>query len=438
MDTETAPIIRTTRHRGSAFDFFRRHTGQCGALLEDPAGRGRQWVIARAGSHHRLDARDPTQLDAWRTHLTPRHSLPGPAIFALLYVGYEAGGLFEQLPAAKTATPFPLLYAHFPAWSLCFHGDDTLTIGARSHAALEQVTDLLRQGDAATPADDAHPFAIGEVEEKQSPEAYCRAVRQVQEEIRRGEIFQANIARFWHAPLRRGDDLALYTRLRTRNPAPFSCIVRIEGSGSIVSASPERLFRIRDDGTIDTRPIAGTRRLGDGAERERLRRELLLSDKERAEHVMLVDLERNDLGRLCEPGSIEVDESMVVERYATVQHIVSNVRGRLRPGIDLIDVLASMFPGGTITGCPKIRCMEIIHAIEPGPRGPYTGSVGYLTWDGSADFNILIRTFWTTETGKTTMLHWAAGAGIVSDSVPEREREETEHKAAGLLAALEG
>jgi len=209
-------------------------------------------------------------------------------------------------------------------------------------------------------------------------------------------------------------------------------------SFKIVSASPERFLRLSGS-RVETRPIAGTRKTGSGNESDRLQHELLLSSKERAEHIMLVDLERNDLGRICQPGTVEVNESMVVERYSTVQHIVSNVRGKLRPDVDLIDVLATMFPGGTITGCPKIRCMEIIHALEQGARGPYTGGIGYVGWDGAVDINILIRSFWMQHdpAGTPTTLHWAAGAGIVSDSDPLHEQHETEHKAAGLLAALE-
>jgi anthranilate synthase component 1 len=163
-----------------------------------------------------------------------------------------------------------------------------------------------------------------------------------------------------------------------------------------------------------------------------LKSELLLSEKEKAEHIMLVDLERNDLGRICKPGSVVVNERMTVERYSTVQHIVSNVRGHLSENRDVVDLFMAMFPGGTITGCPKVHCMEIIHAMEEQARSAYTGGVGYVAWDGSADMNILIRTFWHHQ-GK---LHWAAGAGIVADSDPVSELEETGHKAAGLMRSL--
>jgi len=218
--------------------------------------------------------------------------------------------------------------------------------------------------------------------------------------------------------------------------APFTSIVNIStGSNKplqLISASPERLFRLHPNGDVDARPIAGTRRRGEGDKDDSLKAELLLSEKERAEHIMLVDLERNDLGRVCKPGSVDVNEHMVIEQYATVQHIVSNVRGQLEQGHSVIDLFKAMFPGGTITGCPKVRCMEIIHELEHNARGPYTGGLGYVAWNGSADMNILIRTFWH----HAGQLHWAAGAGIVADSDPEHELLETEHKAEGLLRAL--
>jgi anthranilate synthase component 1 len=201
---------------------------------------------------------------------------------------------------------------------------------------------------------------------------------------------------------------------------------------TILSSSPERLLRI-EGRDISTRPIAGTRpRLGSRERDERETAELVAHPKERAEHVMLIDLERNDLGRVCEAGSVSVDEYMVTESYAHVHHIVSNVRGTLRANATAVDALRALFPGGTITGCPKLRCMQIIAALEGEGRGPYTGSLGWLGTDGDADFNILIRTL--TLRGDDVELR--AGAGIVADSVPELELEETRAKARGLLRAF--
>jgi anthranilate/para-aminobenzoate synthase component I len=217
------------------------------------------------------------------------------------------------------------------------------------------------------------------------------------------------------------------------NPSPFFGLFEA-GDFSIVSGSPERLLRL-DGRTLQTRPIAGTRRRGRDPRQDReLSAELLLSEKERAEHVMLVDLERNDLGRVCEFGSVHVDELMALENYSHVKHIVSNVRGMLREDLDACDALAACFPGGTITGAPKVRCAQIIDELENVARGPYTGSLGYFSFTGDMDFNILIRSL-VVKDGFAS-LH--AGAGIVSDSDPTREYHETLHKAEGVLEAVFG
>jgi len=226
---------------------------------------------------------------------------------------------------------------------------------------------------------------------------------------------------------------ALYKRLRRHNPSPYSGIARF-GGAAVISSSPERLVRVQG-GLVETRPIAGTRpRSLARADDEAYSRELLAHPKERAEHIMLIDLERNDLGRVCRPGSVKVDEFMVLESYAHVHHIVSNVRGDLCADVTPGDVIRAVFPGGTITGCPKVRCMEIIAELEQEPRDAYTGSMGYINRDGSMDLNILIRSMLVS--GNTVQLR--AGAGIVADSIPEAELEETRAKARGLLRALGG
>ncbi len=342
-------------------------------------------------------------------------------------MAYEAGTLFEDLPEPKHKDGSSLIWWHQPEWSLCFD-DKTNKVymsSTSSEGELDKLEALLTDGISMP----LSPVNIKDTSEIRFD--YKAAVDAVKTYIQAGDIFQANIARFWVSPLAKDNLLALYSKLREVNPAPFSCFVETDGL-TLISASPERLFSISADGEVSARPIAGTRKRSEGKADDALQDELLLSEKERAEHIMLVDLERNDLGRVCEAGSIHVDECMVIEKYATVQHIVSNVRGKLASGFDLLDVLAAKFPGGTITGCPKVRCMEIIHELEPQARGAYTGGVGYMAWDGSVDMNILIRTFWHED----ETLHWAAGAGIVADSVPEYEQVETEHKVAGLLRAF--
>ena len=261
---------------------------------------------------------------------------------------------------------------------------------------------------------------------------YTGAVARALEYIHSGDVFQVNLSRGWEArfdaPLA---PASLHARLRQANPAPFAGLFDLGDAGAVVSASPERLVSVRGD-LVETRPIAGTRpRLPGDDDADRIR-ELVGHAKERAEHVMLVDLERNDLGRVCRGGSVEVDELMVVESYAHVHHIVSNVRGRLREDATPGAVLRAVFPGGTITGAPKVRCMEIIAELEGVGRGAYTGAMGWLDRSGDLDLNILIR---SAEVHGDTV-RFRTGAGIVADSDPALELDETRAKARGMLQAL--
>ncbi|MCK4743804.1 MAG: aminodeoxychorismate synthase component I [Sulfuriflexus sp.] len=261
---------------------------------------------------------------------------------------------------------------------------------------------------------------------------YISAVDKIRRYIVEGDVFQVNLSRQWSATLNEQvSDSDLYLSLRENNPAPFSGIANFAGC-SIISSSPERLISVKN-GCIETRPIAGTRPRGEElASDQALSVELLAHPKERAEHIMLIDLERNDLGRVCKAGSINVNELMVLESYAHVHHIVSNIRGQVRDDASPGDIIRAVFPGGTITGCPKVRCMEIIAELEQTPRGAYTGSMGYLNRNGDMDFNILIRTM----TRQGSHLQLRAGAGIVADSIAENELTETRTKAKGLLNAL--
>jgi anthranilate synthase component 1 len=264
------------------------------------------------------------------------------------------------------------------------------------------------------------------------PQHYLDAVTRIHEYIREGDVFQVNLSRQWDIQLQDSMTAAtLFDQLGVHNPSPFSGLASWSNA-AIISSSPERLVAVRD-GLVETRPIAGTRPRSDSMQADvAYSQELLAHPKERAEHIMLIDLERNDLGRLCVPGTIEVNELMVLESYAHVHHIVSNVQGRLRGNISPGDVIRAVFPGGTITGCPKIRCMEIIAELEQQPRGAYTGSMGYINRDGSMDLNILIRSM--VSSGKHLQLR--AGAGIVADSDACAELDETRAKARGLLRAV--
>jgi para-aminobenzoate synthetase component 1 len=249
--------------------------------------------------------------------------------------------------------------------------------------------------------------------------------------IAAGDIYQVNLSCRFDGRMK-GKSSELYRRLRTTNPSPFSCLLHFPGM-DIISSSPERLVSLRD-GIAETRPIAGTRPRGfSPSEDSLLGKELLCHPKEQAEHVMLLDLERNDLGKVCRPGSVAVDEFMILERYSHVTHIVSNVRGELNRDCPPFELLRATFPGGTITGVPKKRCMEIIDELEPVGRGIYTGSAGYISAGGTMDLNILIRSF--QRLGDT--LSYQTGAGIVADSIPEREWQECLHKGAALKAVLQ-
>jgi para-aminobenzoate synthetase component 1 len=258
----------------------------------------------------------------------------------------------------------------------------------------------------------------------------------VREHVRRGDIYQANLSQRWTIPLDLGDParlaLPLHDALARRSPAPFAAYLGA-GDHAVVSASPERFLELRGR-RVRTRPIKGTRpRTGEPERDAAMRAELLASPKDRAENVMIVDVLRNDLGRACVTGTVETPSLCELETFPQVFHLTSTVTGMLRDGLDAIDLLHACFPGGSITGAPKIRAMEILESLEPVRRHVYCGSIGYLDWRGDADWNIAIRTATVTPRG----LHFSAGGGITADSDPRAEYEETLHKAEGMRLALE-
>jgi para-aminobenzoate synthetase component 1 len=260
---------------------------------------------------------------------------------------------------------------------------------------------------------------------------YEAAVRRAVEYVHAGDVFQVNISQRLLSALPE-HPLELYGRLRERNPAPFAAYFDL-GEFQIVSASPERFLQVSPQGEVETRPIKGTRPRGPTrADDDALLADLTTNPKDRAENVMIVDLLRNDLGRVCEYGSVCVPRVCEVETFRFVHHLVSEVRGKLRQGLGPWDLLRAAFPGGSVTGAPKVRAMEIIAELEPSARGPYCGSLGYIGFDGATDTNILIRTF----TAGHGWVQFPVGGGVVADSEPSREYEETLHKAAGLLRAL--
>ncbi|HET7923010.1 MAG TPA: aminodeoxychorismate synthase component I [Gammaproteobacteria bacterium] len=349
-----------------------------------------------------------------------------------LFLGYELAACIEPRLRLPVGTMLPVAWTtRIPAAVIRDHARDTLLLMAE--ADRPELLDAMEADVCAPqPADTASGAPNISALQEEEPARYLDAVRRARRYIHDGDIFQANLSRRWQAHAAADvTPAAIYRQLRRANPAPFAGLALHEDC-AIISSSPERLVSVRQ-GRIDARPIAGTRpRHADASRDAALIRELIEHPKERAEHVMLLDLERNDLGRLARPGSVRVDELMVVESYAHVHHIVSNVCARLREGITPGEVIRAVFPGGTITGCPKVRCMEIIAELEQAPREAYTGSMGYLNRDGDMDMNILIRSL----IQKGRHLEFRAGAGIVADSIPERELDETRAKARGMARAL--
>jgi anthranilate synthase component 1 len=384
-----------------------------------------------------LDERVPIPESRSRHEAAPLAFDGGWAVF----LGYELAQEIEpNLALPRTPLPWQAFALRTPCALVhdLASGQVHAVAEAEAAAELERVVSDARAVSLEMPT--AEGLRIGHVSEEDA-EAYLARVRRAKEYVRAGDVYQANLSRPWEVTLGvdegQGGQAAraavLYERLCEANPAPFAALAQWR-EVAILSSSPERLLRVSGR-RIDTRPIAGTRprkRERDSDRREMT--ELAAHPKERAEHIMLIDLERNDLGRVCEAGSVQVDELMTIESYQHVHHIVSNVSGVLRGAVTPIGALRAVFPGGTITGCPKFRCMQIIAELEGEGRGAYTGSIGYLTRDGRLDLNILIRTM--TLCGSRLSLR--AGAGIVADSDPQRELEETRAKARGLLAALGG
>jgi len=361
----------------------------------------------------------------------PLPFLGGWLVFLAYEIAQEVEPVLRLPPAEGPYSAFALRVQHLAVFD---HAQDAVYAvsadgDATTHASLVALLESAAQHPLAESEENPHVDRWAE----EAPEVHLERVRRAKEYISAGDIYQANLSRPWRLRLRAGSDPGLvYPALRRSNPAPFAACVQF-GGAMILSSSPERLLRV-EGRTISTRPIAGTRRrTGDPDQDRRDTAELIAHPKERAEHIMLLDLERNDVGRVCEAGSVTVDEYMVTETYAHVHHIVSNVRGTLRADATAVDALRALFPGGTITGCPKVRCMQIIAELEGEGRGAYTGSLGWLGTDGDADFNILIRTL----TLRGDRIDLRAGGGIVADSIPERELEETRAKALGMLRAFE-
>ena len=349
-----------------------------------------------------------------------------------IYLGYELAGEIEpvlELPVSMNGLPTALA-ARCDGAVIVQHTQTPSTfLVAETTGLLDTMEEELKNLEIG---EDAAVSPVNHLS-ADPPAEFEAAVSRIHEYLLDGDVFQVNLSRGWRGRFARVvDPISVYRRLRKANPAPFAGMMRWD-EHVLMSSSPERLVEVRG-GEVQTRPIAGTHPRDRNPEMDaELSRQMLAHPKERAEHIMLIDLERNDLGRVCETGTVEVSELMVLESYAHVHHIVSNVRGRLRENVTPVDVIRAVFPGGTITGCPKVRCMEIIAELEGQGRGFYTGSMGYISRHGRMDLNILIRSMLVGGSHIT----FRTGAGIVADSVPSCEVSETEAKARGLLLALE-
>jgi anthranilate synthase component 1 len=446
-------LIRAFDHAGDLLALQRLAPTRYPCLLESAARGGHlarhDLLLAFPQSGLRLDADGITreldgrpcaglfldELDArWRAAGRPTQPRPACVPFGggwALLLGYELAAQIESrlhLPREASGIPSALAL-RCPVGLQRDHRDGSLL--AIAEPGYEDLLDIVAEDLLATGAERVAPKLAPIVAREEADAHFLAGAARILDYIGAGDVFQVNLSRGWEARLEPGTDMAaLYDALRRANPAPFAASLRWD-DWAVLSSSPERLVSVRGR-LVQTRPIAGTRaRVPDDDEPSRIA-ELVGHPKERAEHIMLIDLERNDLGRVCETGSVRVDELMTVESYAHVHHIVSNVSGTLRADVTPGEVLHAVFPGGTITGCPKVRCMEIIAELEGEGRGPYTGALGYLDVHGDMDLNILIRTLWC----RNSILRLRAGAGIVADSRPEAELEETRAKARGLLRAL--
>ncbi len=372
--------------------------------------------------------------------------VPGvPPLFggAIGFLSYESVNEFEKLPDPKSplATPeaaFLLVdqmiifdnVRHTVKLLICVHTDDFADLRSAYRDAQQKLDALeakLREAPPAIPeVTESTPRFVGNL----TREEFCAMVDRAKAQIVAGEIIQVVLSQRFSAPLV-APPLQLYRALRLINPSPYTFFLK-NGDHILIGSSPETMVKL-ENGVSSLRPIAGTRRRGATLARDReLADELLADPKERAEHLMLVDLGRNDLGRVAKPGSVQVKRFMQLERYSHVMHLVSDVEAELASGADALDLVRSTFPAGTLSGAPKVRAMEIIHELEPAPRGAYGGAVGYLSYTGNLDLAITIRTLEI----KGDTLSVQAGAGIVFDSVPEKEYEETLNKAAALFEAV--
>ena len=399
------------------------------------AAKGRSLRLWEAGAERRWEENPfdalRAMLDRWR--LPPEH-WPVPFVGGLVgYLGYDLCHFVERLPCtAVDDIALPDMHFGLYADVAAYDHETGAWYGAstRGTDGLARLDELLGEARSAEP--NARAATAGPARSNFTREDYLAAVRRAKDYIAAGDIFQVNLSQRFGTRLA-VSPVELYRRLRRANPAPFAAYLALDGAdGAVLSSSPERFLKVTGD-RVQTRPIKGTRPRGaTPAADQALADELLASAKDSAELTMIVDLERNDLGRVCDYGSVAVTEHKALEAYASVFHLVSTVVGRRHPRHDLVDLLKATFPGGSITGAPKVRAMEIIDELEPTQRSVYTGAIGYIGLDGAVDLNIAIRTILTR--GRDAFFQ--VGGGIVADSEPAAEYQETLDKGQRLFQAL--
>lgn len=394
--------------------------------------------IEEDGEKYVLEGNPLHELEKWmqQFYFQPIPELPDFQGGAIGYISYDYGQCIEKLPnIAQNDLQLPLIYfLVFDEWAVYDHVEECLWVMVLNRGNAQEKLESAKSSWLSS-AVSVKPREMPQVDDELlvslTEEEYVEAVEKVQQYIAEGDVFQVNLAVRQSRPLA-VEAVEVYKELRLLNPSPYMGYMHTP-EFQIVSGSPELLIK-KDGQKVNTRPIAGTRSRGENEEEDmRLVNELIENEKERAEHIMLVDLERNDLGRVCEYGSVKVDELMTVEKYSHVMHIVSHVSGVLREEKGIANLIDAVFPGGTITGAPKIRTMEIIEELEQVKRGIYTGSIGWIGFNQDVHLNIVIRTMLV----KDGLCHVQAGAGIVIDSNPKAEYKESLKKAAALWKAKE-
>lgn len=419
------------------------HPGATGGRWDILAARPHATLITRGGlTEFRrgdiVECSDDDPFECLRRHLSAvPHSLPFPfAGGGIGYFAYDLVRRLERLPElAEDGEGMPEMALGFYDWAVLVdhqRRESWLVSAGRHSVPAAQWDDLLAHFTAPPDPRQRTPFLVrGPIASNLSQAAYRERFDRIQAYIRAGDCYQVNLAQRFSCPVS-GDPWLAYRALRRFNPAPYSAYLSLPW-GKVLCSSPERFLEVRRGGVV-TRPIKGTRRRSsDPARDAALARELAASPKDRAENLMIVDLLRNDLGKVCVPGSVQVPRLFEVEHYATVHHLVSTVTGRLAPAQDAVTLLRAAFPGGSITGAPKLRAMQIIEALEPHRRGVYCGAIGYLGNNGDMDTNIAIRTLvWSND-----RLRFWAGGGIVADSDAAAEYQECLDKAAAVIELLE-